>query len=191
RPPGALVSFRAPVNLSEGQKLAFLWQVNGELARGADGPAYDFQPQSPGEYVVQVRATAPWGATIATTWTLSVRAVVPTPRVEDKPDPRAGAQAWIQAYCTAFEKKDIQALLALGHLTSETEAARLRDALASMNDLRVSCTNPSIRAAGDEAVVSFDRTDRWTDPRGTTMERALPRITKRLHLANGRWVATP
>src|SRR5262249_25495230 len=71
RPPGALVSFRAPVNLSEGQKPAFLWQVNGEPARGADGPAYDFQPQSPGEYVVQVRATAPWGATIANTWTLS------------------------------------------------------------------------------------------------------------------------
>jgi hypothetical protein len=60
-----------------------------------------------------------------------------------------------------------------------------------MNDLKVSCTNPSIRATGDDVVVSFDRTDRWTDPRGTTIERALPRITKHLHLANGRWVASP
>jgi hypothetical protein len=194
RPPGVPVSFRAPVNLSQGEKLAFLWQVNGEPAQGAHGPAYDFQPQSPGEYVVQVRATAPWGATIANTWNLSVRPVVPTPDLKkevDRRDPRAGAQAWIQAYCTAFEKKDVEALLALGHLASETEAARLRDALASMNDLKVSCTNPSIRATGDDVVVSFDRTDRWTDPRGTTIERALPRITKHLHLANGRWVASP
>ena len=192
--PGAHVSFRAPVNPSESEKLAFLWQVNGESIRGADGPAYDFQPQSPGEYVVQVRATAPWGASIAHIWTLSVRPVVPTPGLSaevEMPDPRVGAQAWIQAYCTAFEKKDVEALLALGHLTNQTEASRLRDALSSMNDLKVSCTNPSIRATGDEAVVSFDRTDRWTDPRGMTTERALPRITKRLRRADGRWVATP
>ncbi len=196
RPPGVPVSFRAPVNLSQSEKLAFLWKVNGEPAHGADGPTYDFQPQSPGNYEIQVRATAPWGATIANTWKLSVRPpVVPTPdlrsAVVEKPDPSAGAQAWIQAYCTAFEKKDVEALVTLGHLSSQTEAARLRDALASMNDLKVSCTNPTVRATGDDAVVSFDRTDRWTDPRGTAMERALPRITKRLHLANGRWVATP
>jgi hypothetical protein len=194
RPPGARVSFRAPVNLEDGEKLAFLWQVNGQAVRGADGPAYDFQTQSPGEYRVQVSATAPWGASIANTWNLSVRALVPTPDLKkavDRPDPRAGARAWMQAYCAAFEKKDVDALLTLGHLRSETEAERLRDALASMSDLKVSCTNPSIRTSGDDVVVSFDRTDRWTDPRGTTIERALPRITKHLHLANGRWVATP
>ena len=79
-------------------------------------------------------------------------------------------------------------MLALGHLTSQAEAARLRDALSSMNDLKVSCTNPSVRVSGDQAVVSFDRTDHWTDPRGTVMERALPRISKTLRRANGRWV---
>jgi hypothetical protein len=60
-----------------------------------------------------------------------------------------------------------------------------------MADLKVSCSNPSVRVNGDQATVSFDRTDRWTDPRGTPMERALPRITKTLHKSNGRWIAVP
>ena len=191
RSPGGRVSFRAPVNLADDARLAFLWQVNGEPARGADGPAYDFQPQAPGEYVVQVRATAPWGASVANSWTVLVRAPVPTPELRQeiaKTDPRADAEAWIQAYCTAFEHKDTDALLALGHLTSQAEAARLRDALSSMNELKVSCTNPSVRVSGDQAVVSFDRTDHWTDPRGTVMERALPRISKTLRRDKGRWV---
>ena len=112
RSPGARVSFRAPVNVSEGEKLAFLWEVNGQPARGADGPTYDFQPQGPGEYVVQVRATAPWGASIANTWTLLVRPPIPPPELRQeaaRPDPRADAQAWIQMYCTAFEKKAMAA----------------------------------------------------------------------------------
>jgi hypothetical protein len=195
RSSGSRVSFRAPVKAMEGEKLAFLWEVNGKPAEEADGPTYDFQPQGPGEYVVQVRATAPWGASIANKWTLSVRpAPVPTPNVREdttKTDPRAEAQAWIEAYCVAFQKKDTDTLIALGHLSSQDEAARLREALSSMGDLKVSCSNPSVRVNGDQAIVSFDRTDRWTDPRGTPMERALPRITKTLHKTNGRWIAVP
>jgi hypothetical protein len=194
RTPGTRVAFRAPVKDTDGEKLAYLWQVNGETARGADGPAYDFEPQGPGEYVVQVRATAPWGASIANSWRLLVRPPLPTPELPQeiaKSDPRADAQAWIQAYCAAFQNKDVDTLLALGHLTSQAEAARLRDALASMNELRVSCTNPAVRVSGDQIVVSFDRTDHWTDPRGTVMERALPRISKTLRRDKGRWVVVP
>ncbi len=194
RSSGSRVSFRAPVATAEGEKLAFLWEVNGKPANDADGPTYDFQPQAPGQYVVQVRATAPWGASIANTWTLSVRPPVPTPNVREevaKADPRGEAQAWIEAYCMAFQKKDTDALIALGHLSGQGEAARLREALSSMTDLKVSCSNPSVRVSGDQAVVSFDRTDRWIDPRGAPMERALPRITKNLHKNDGRWVAVP
>jgi hypothetical protein len=91
----------------------------------------------------------------------------------------------------AFQKKDTDALIALGHLSGQSEAERLREALSSMTELQVSCSNPSVRVNGDQAVVSFDRTDRWVDPRGAPMERALPRITKNLHKNNGRWVAVP
>src|SRR5262249_24279910 len=129
RSSGSRVSFHAPVKSVEGERLAFLWEVNGKPAEEADGPTYDFQPQGPGEYVVQVRATAPWGASIANKWTLSVRPPpVPTPNVrEDTPrtDPRAEAQAWIEAYCVAFQKEDTDSLIALGHLSSQGEAARL------------------------------------------------------------------
>jgi hypothetical protein len=194
RSSGSRVSFRAPVATAEGEELAFLWQVNGKPASDADGPTYDFQPQAPGEYVVQVRATASWGASIANTWTLSVRPPIPTPNVREevaRVDPRAEAQAWIEAYCMAFQKKDTDALIVLGHLSGQSEATRLQEALSSMTDLKVSCSNLSVRVNGDQAVVSFDRTDRWVDPRGAPMERALPRITKNLHKDNGRWVAGP
>jgi hypothetical protein len=116
-----------------------------------------------------------------------------TPNVREetvKIDPRAEAQAWIDSYCVAFQRKDTDALIALGHLSSQGEAARLREALSSMGDLKVSCSNPSVRVSGDQAIVSFDRTDRWTDPRHGD-GRALPRITKTLHKSNGRWVAVP
>lgn len=198
RPSGTPISFHAPIKDSDGEKLSFVWQVNGETARGIDGPAYEFRPNGPGEYLVQVSATAPWGASIANTWKLSVKPPPPpTPAVVEElkrplpSDPRGEAQVWIQQYCRAFERKDTDALLALGHLASQAEASRLRDALAAMNNLQVSCSNPSVSVSGDQAEVSFDRTDHWTDPRGTEMERALPRITKTLRRSNGRWVAAP
>jgi serine/threonine protein kinase len=196
RPSGALVSFRAPIKNSGEEKLSFLWEVNGKPAGGIDGSRYDFRADSPGEYVVQVRATAPWGASIANTWKLSIKPP-PTPSVVEElkktapRDAREEAGAWIKAYCSAFQRKDTNALLALGHLSSQSEASRLREALESMQGLKVSCSNPSIRVNGDQAVVSFDRTDHWTDPRGTEVERALPRITKTLQWSNGRWVAAP
>jgi hypothetical protein len=79
RTSGTLVRFRAPVSLAGTQKPAFLWQVDGRPVRGVEGPAFDFQAQSAGEYVVQVRATAPWGESIVNIWTLSIRPpIVPT-----------------------------------------------------------------------------------------------------------------
>jgi hypothetical protein len=196
RPSGAMVSFRAPIKNSDPEKLSFLWEVNGKRAPGIEGPAYDFRPDNPGEYVVQVRATAPWGASVANTWRLSITPP-PTPSVAEElkkvppRDARQEARAWIDAYCSAFQSKDTNALLALGHLSSPSEASRLREALEAMQGLRVSCSNPSIQVDGDQAVVSFDRTDRWTDPRGGEMERALPRITKTLRWTDDRWVAVP
>ncbi len=198
RPGGAPVNFRAPIKDFDGAKVSFVWQVNGETALGIDGPAYEFRPNGPGEYLVEVRAAAPWGASIANTWKLSVKPPPPpTPAIEEElkrplpSDPRAEAQAWIQQYCRAFERKDTDTLIALGHISTQGEASRLRDALSAMNNLQVSCFNPSVKMSGDQAVVSFDRTDHWTDPRGTEMERALPRITKTLRRSNGRWIAAP
>jgi len=186
RAQGSRVAFRAPVTGVDDGDLSFEWRVNGEPARGAAGPSTTSNRRLPGEYQVAVRATTPWGTSIANTWKLSVRSIappaLPTPVIKEvtRPsgDPNAEAQAWIQAYCSAFQTKDTDALIALGHVKTQGEASRLRDALAAMTNLRVSCSNPSVRVSGDQAVVSFDRTDHWTDPRGSEMERALPRITK-------------
>jgi hypothetical protein len=199
RDVGSRVTFRAPIAQPKGDALAFQWEVNGETASGIDGSSYEFEPSRPGDYVVAVRATAPWGASIANTWKLSVRQPPPPPPPSpstremrpptDTKTAEAQAQAWIEAYCNAFQTKDTDALIALGHLSNEAEAARLREALKAMTNLRVSCSNQTVRVTGDQAVVSFDRTDHWIDPRGSEMERALPRITKKLRRNDGRWVA--
>jgi len=195
RAAGSTVAFRAPVTGVDMGGLSFEWQVNGKTDRGADGPGYEFAPTSPGEYQVSVRATAPWGETLANTWRLSIPAPTPAPIALKEPTPRpssdssAEAQQWIQAYCNAFQTKNTDALIALGHVKTQGEASRLREALAAMTNLRVSCSNTSVRVTGDQAIVSFDRTDHWTDPRGSEMERALPRITKTLRRSDGRWVA--
>ncbi|MGH7820122.1 MAG: hypothetical protein ACREQ9_10130, partial [Candidatus Binatia bacterium] len=205
RPPGVPISFRAPVRNPDGDKLAFAWEVNGRPARGADGPSYEFEPDEPGDYQVKVKATAPWGSSVDNTWTLKVSPkpapeptiqvvrVPPTPKDVPKPlgDAQSELSGWIQSYCTAFENKDTNTLIQLGHLSSQAEASRLQQVLSAMDNLKLSCTNPKISVKGDQATVSFDRKDQWTDPRGTTMERALPRITKNLRRSNGRWVAVP
>jgi hypothetical protein len=123
-----------------------------------------------------------------------VAALPPPPPAAEPPKTaalEAEVRAWVQSYCAAFQRKDTDSLIALGHISSQDEAARLREALASMNNLKLSCTNASVRLNGNRAEVSFDRTDRWTDPRGTEMERSLPRITKTLTRTDGRWVARP
>ncbi|MGH7857841.1 MAG: hypothetical protein ACREQY_10975, partial [Candidatus Binatia bacterium] len=187
---GGTVRFRAPIESDAPDELSWAWEVNGRRAEGARGPSYEFAARDPGRYDVKVRAVAPSGASIDNTWTLTVsRPAVPTPAV--RVNPEAELLGWIDAYCRAFEQRDTDTLLALGHLGSRSEAERLREALSVMRDLRLSCTNPSVRVDGDQATVSFDRTDRWMDPRGQTMERSLPRITKDLRRANDRWVATP
>jgi hypothetical protein len=188
---GSSVGFRAPLASDAPDGLSWVWEVNGKRAEDARGSSYRFAAADPGRYVVRVRAVAPGGLSIDNSWTVTVRRpALPTPE-PPKIDANAELLRWIDAYCRAFERRDTDTLLALGHIASRTEADRLREALSTMRDLRLTCSNPAVRIAGDEATVSFDRTDRWIDPRGQPMERALPRITKTLRRANGRWVATP
>ncbi len=202
RPTGSRVSFRAPVENADPEKLSFQWEVNGEAQREARGSNYDFAAENPGTYRVTVLAKGASGASASNTWNLTVRPKpAPPPPVESIPrpalqapkidNPEVEARAWIDAYCAAFEQKDTEALIRLGHLSNQAEASRLRDALATMGNLRLSCSNASVQVNGDRATVSFDRIDRWTDPRGTDMSKPLPRITKNLRRNGDRWVAVP
>src|SRR5262249_33549227 len=139
RQPGSRVSFRAEFANVEASSLSYRWEINGQAASDARGPGYDLDPPGPGTYVVRLLATAPWGASLANAGRLRVPKPAPAPPpvealVRPTPEPpmsenlEAEARAWIQSYCNAFQRKDTDSLIALGHISSQAEAVRLRDA---------------------------------------------------------------
>ncbi len=188
-----------------------VWELDGaQVGQGGSFVLKKTQTAESGRHDLQLVAERDGARSVLTTWQVNVVAPpvavavakpppLPTPAplpkspepVSKPPDPVAEIRAWVENYCGAFERKDTGALIALGQLTSQAEATRLRDALSTMENLKVLCTSPSIQVSGDHATVSFDRTDRWLDPRGGQMERALPRITKNLQRSNGRWIVAP
>ncbi|MGH7806382.1 MAG: hypothetical protein ACREQJ_18685, partial [Candidatus Binatia bacterium] len=189
REVGSQVDFEAPVRPADVDGIRWEWSVNGERAAGASSSRYRLRTTNPGAYTVTVKASAPWGASIDKSWTLTVNKPKPTPApVVASRGAESELRDWISTYCGAFERKDTGKLLALGHLKTGAEAERLGEALSVMQNLTLSCTNASIRVDGNNATVSFDRTDRWTDPRGNPVERTLPRITKSLRREDSGWI---
>lgn len=189
--PGRPLAFRAAVDEEASGEPSFEWQVNGRKA-DAQGPVYELAAADPGRYRVTVSAKNPWGDRADHTWNVTLKsppAPSPPPRIQPL-DARAEILGWVDAYCRAFERKDTEALVRLGHLRRGEDEQKLRSALAAMENLQLNCTNTEVSVDGDEAVVSFDRTDRWNDPNGSRLERKLPRITKRLRRDEGHWTAS-
>src|SRR3989304_5291755 len=110
-----------------------------------------------------------------------------------EPDPRellkSEIQTWLQTYKNAWEKGDIETLKELGHISSEKEENRLRNHYLYVHDIKVSVQNEKIEINDDnkQTIVSFDRTDEWTDERGNRHKESLPRIVKTLRKENNIW----
>ena len=109
------------------------------------------------------------------------------------PDPKelvkSEIQTWLQEYKNAWEKGDIETLKELGHISSEKEEDRLRNHYMYVHDIKVSVQNEIIEINDDnkQTIVSFDRTDEWTDERGNRHKESLPRIVKTLRKENNIW----
>ena len=110
-----------------------------------------------------------------------------------EPDPKellkSEIQTWLQEYKNAWEKGDIETLKELGHISSEKEEDKLRNHYMYVHDIKVSIQNEVIEINDDnkETIVSFDRTDEWTDERGDRHKESLPRIVKTLRKENNIW----
>jgi len=110
-----------------------------------------------------------------------------------EPDPKelvkSEIQTWLQEYKNAWEKGDIETLKELGHISSEKEEDRLRNHYMYVHDIKVSVQNEIIEINDDnkQTIVSFDRTDEWTDERGNRHKESLPRIVKTLRKENNIW----
>jgi adenylate cyclase len=93
----------------------------------------------------------------------------------------------IERYRRATEARDLRALAALyADFPPEQQAAQQRY-FDNVRDLKISIDNPDIAVVGDEAVVSFTRTDDFVDARTGRPMHVAVRLTKILRQQNGDW----
>ncbi len=92
--------------------------------------------------------------------------------------PAAGAEistseieVLLQRYAAAWRKHDVDELRRIGQITSEAQAAALRDYFARVDDLDVEVQLLEVRPRGDHRTVRFTRRDRFRDPLGRLRDR--------------------
>ena len=95
--------------------------------------------------------------------------------------------AVLERYRKATEAKQIQGLAAVyAEFTPEQQAAQQRY-FENVRDLRVTIENVDIAVVGDEAVVSYTRTDDFADARTGRPMHVAVRLTKILRRQDGQW----
>ena len=100
---------------------------------------------------------------------------------------RAAILDALERYRRATEARDLQAVAALyADFTPELEAAQKRY-FDNVRELRISIDNPDVAVVGDEAVVSYTRTDDFIDTRTGRPMHVAVRLTKILRQQNGEW----
>src|SRR5207249_4007777 len=74
----------------------------------------------------------------------------------------------------AWRKHDVDELRRIGQITSEAQAAALRDYFARVDDLDVEVQLLEVRPRGDHRTVRFTRRDRFRDPLGRLISQETP-----------------
>jgi class 3 adenylate cyclase/TolB-like protein len=107
---------------------------------------------------------------------------------EQPPDAtRKEILAVLERYRRATEAREIRALAGIyEEFTPEQQAAQQRY-FDGVRDLRIALDNIDVAVVGDEAVVSYTRTDEFADARTGKPMRVSVRLTKVLHRADGSW----
>ncbi len=147
--------------------LQYAWLLNGELL--ARESSFDF-PKTvlQGKHTLEARVSDRAQATATQRWSIAVLAPATPPEIEAKPPPlkkppspaieEAEVKAWLDNYQSAWENKDINALIGLGEVTN-ANAEKLRGVLAGYGDFRVELKELQIQIEGTRAQVSFRRAD--------------------------------
>lgn len=100
---------------------------------------------------------------------------------------RSEILAVLERYRQAMQAREPQALVAVyTEFTPEQEAAQQRY-FENVRDLRVAIENVDIAVVGDEAVVSYTRTDDFADVRTGRPMHVSVRLTKTLRREGGAW----
>src|SRR5205814_1926708 len=139
---------------ADGETVRTSWTVDGVLA--GEGERLELTPSRLGRIRVRALATGSLGSATAREWEIDARptAIAPPrtlpPRVASVPPstatapPAAGAEistseieVLLQRYAAAWRKHDVDELRRIGQITSEAQAAALRDYFARVDDLDV------------------------------------------------------
>ncbi|MGH8659670.1 MAG: protein kinase domain-containing protein [Gammaproteobacteria bacterium] len=144
--------------------LQYAWLLDGKLL--ARESSFDF-PKTvvPGKHSLEARVSDRAQETVTQRWSIAILAPAAPPAIETKP-PRppsptiqeAEVKAWLASYKSAWENKNINALIGLGEVTN-ANAEKLRGVLAGYGDFRVELKELQIQIDGAHATVSFQRED--------------------------------
>src|SRR5262249_15888514 len=105
-------------------------------------------------------------------------------------DPETAIRELLDRYRQAMEGREIKTLAGLYvEFPSELQAAQDRY-FGNVRDLHGNIDNLDIAVVGDEAVVSYTRTDDFTDVRTGRPMHVAVRVTKVLHQVDGAWKLT-
>jgi len=120
-------------------------------------------------------------------WFAFVRPLTAAPAWADDTAARTEILDAIERYRRAMEARDLQALGALyAEFPPEQQAAQQRY-FDNVRDLKISIDNPDIAVVGEEAVVSYTRTDDFVDARTGRPMHVAVRLTKILRQHDGAW----
>jgi adenylate cyclase len=121
-------------------------------------------------------------------WLAAVTVLGPTEaRADDTTESRAAILDVIERYRRATEARDLAALAALYKQFSAEQQAAQERYFENVRDLKVAIDNPEIAVVGDEAVVSYTRTDDFTDARTGRPMHVAVRLTKVLTHTDDGW----
>ncbi len=147
--------------------LQYAWLLNGELLARESSFAFP-KTVLQGKHTLEARVSDRAQATVTQGWSIAVLAPATPPAIEAKPPPlkkppspaieEAEVKAWLGSYQSAWENKDINALIGLGEVTN-ANAEKLRGVLAGYGDFRVELKELQIQIEGTRAQVSFRRAD--------------------------------
>ena len=106
---------------------------------------------------------------------------------DDADAARAAILDFLDRYRRATEARDVDALAALYAAFPREQRVALARYFENVRDLRITIDNVDVAVVGDEAVVSFSRTDDFVDvPTGRTLHVST-RLTKTLRRVGGMW----
>jgi len=101
--------------------------------------------------------------------------------------PEAAIHALLERYRQATETRQLDALAALHTQFSDEQRAALQRYFENVRDLKVTIENVDVAVVGDEAVVSYTRTDDFADAKTGRPMHASVRVTKTLRHEQGEW----